>query len=161
MTLYIVRHAFAGERGDPRYPDDSLRPITKKGRKRFERLVAALVKVGFAPRWIGTSPYVRCTQTADVLVDHLEDMQRAELVDAFAPGCGTQDVLNWMCAHPQQDLAYVGHAPDVDSVAAELLGAPAEAVHFSKGAIAAIEFPEAPAPRAGILRWLVSPKLIG
>jgi len=42
MRLYIVRHAFAGQHGDPNYPDDSLRPLTSQGRKKFKRLVEAI-----------------------------------------------------------------------------------------------------------------------
>ena len=30
MNLYIVRHAFAGQHGDPNYPDDALRPLGLK-----------------------------------------------------------------------------------------------------------------------------------
>ncbi len=42
MKLYIVRHGLAGEHGDPRYPDDRLRPLTDEGRKRFANTVKAL-----------------------------------------------------------------------------------------------------------------------
>ncbi len=49
MLLYIVRHAYAGQHGDPRYPDDALRPVTKRGRKQFARVVKKLAKRGFAP----------------------------------------------------------------------------------------------------------------
>ena len=68
MLLYIVRHAPAGQHGDPRYPNDSLRPLTRKGERRFERLVKRLVEHGLAPTLVVTSPLVRCRQTAEVLV---------------------------------------------------------------------------------------------
>ena len=47
MLLYIVRHAFAGQHGDPRYPDDSLRPLTNKGRKQARRMIKKLARRGF------------------------------------------------------------------------------------------------------------------
>ncbi len=50
-TLYIVRHAFAGQHGDPRYPDDALRPLTKRGTKQFRKVVKKLHRRGFAPTW--------------------------------------------------------------------------------------------------------------
>ena len=70
-TLYIVRHAYAGQHGDPRYADDSLRPLTAKGRKQFRRVVKKLVRRGFAPKIVATSPLVRCRQTAEVICERI------------------------------------------------------------------------------------------
>jgi phosphohistidine phosphatase len=161
MLLYIVRHAYAGERGDPRYPDDSLRPVTKKGRKQFDRLVKRLVKRGLAASVIGSSPYMRCMQTAEVLADRLEESVPVQAVEAFAPGCQVDGVLAWAKQCGAQKVAYVGHAPDVDLIAAALLGAADESVHLAKGAIAAIELTDELAAGKGALRWLVTPKLVG
>ena len=60
MLLYLVRHAYAGQHGDPRYRDDSLRPLTTKGRKRFRRVIKKLSQRGFGPTLVATSPFVRC-----------------------------------------------------------------------------------------------------
>ena len=49
MVVYIVRHAAAGQHGDPRFPDDSLRP-TKEGRKCFRRLVKKWSNAVLPPR---------------------------------------------------------------------------------------------------------------
>ena len=35
MFIYVVRHAWAGQSGDLRYADDSLRPLTEKGTNAF------------------------------------------------------------------------------------------------------------------------------
>jgi phosphohistidine phosphatase len=159
MTIYLVRHAYAGSHGDPRYADDSVRPVTKKGRKQFERLVKKLVKFGIAPTVIGTSPYVRCTQTAELLVAHLAVSARTEVIDAFAPGCHAEDVITWANEELAEEVAYVGHAPDIELIAAELLGTERESVRFAKGAVAAIEVPDRLVSGGGTLRWLVTPKL--
>ena len=71
MFLYIARHAWAGESGDPRWPDDSQRPLTPEGMERYDEVVQALVERGFAPKQIVTSPYVRCRQTADMIAEHV------------------------------------------------------------------------------------------
>jgi phosphohistidine phosphatase len=159
MLLYLVRHAYAGERNDPRYPDDSARPVTKKGRKQFDKLVKALVKRDVKPAVIGTSPYVRCVETAEVLADRLDNRIAPQHVDAFAPGCQGSDVVEWCRQFGVQDVAVVGHAPDVDTIAAEFLGAADESIHLAKGAIAAIEFTDELAPGKGTLLWMVMPKL--
>src|SRR4030066_164180 len=59
MFIYIARHAWAGERGDPRWPDDSLRELTPQGIARYGEVVKSLAQRGFAPARIATSPYVR------------------------------------------------------------------------------------------------------
>ena len=158
MLLYIVRHAFAGEHGDPRFPDDSLRPVTKKGKKRFDRLVKKLVKSSFFPTAIGTSPYLRCRQTAEILAERLETPVKPQIVEAFAPGCRVEEVLSWARQVSGSELTFVGHAPDVDAITGERLGS-GKPIRVAKGAIAAIEFAEQVELGQGELKWLVVPKL--
>jgi len=67
MFIYICRHAWAGERGDPKWPDDSLRELTPEGIDRYTHVVKTLATRGFAPAQIATSPYVRCRQTAEII----------------------------------------------------------------------------------------------
>ena len=57
-------------------------------------------------------------------------------------------------------MAWVGHAPDVDRITAELIGSADANVSFAKGAIAAIRFAGKIASGEGELCWLVKPKLI-
>ncbi len=76
MKLYIVRHAWAGEHGDPRYPDDRLRPLTEEGSRRFATVVKKLVDRGFRPRLVATSPLLRCLQTAEIVAEHVPGRPR-------------------------------------------------------------------------------------
>ena len=57
-------------------------------------------------------------------------------------------------------MAWVGHAPDVDRITAELIGSADLNLSFAKGAIAAIEFSERIVVGEGELVWFVKPKLI-
>ncbi len=159
MLLYIIRHAYAGEHGDPRYLDDSQRPLTDRGRERFDRLVKRLATGDFAPRAIGTSPYLRCRQTAKILADRLADAEKPQVVAAFAPGAGLAEVVAWCGQQDVSQMAYVGHAPDVDLITSALIGGRFGSLHFVKGAIAAIQFDDRVATGEGLLRWLVSPRL--
>lgn len=160
MLLYLVRHAFAGQHGDPRYPDDALRPLTKKGRKRFNRVVKRLARRGFAPTLVATSPLVRCRQTADVICDRQWTAPEVVELDALKPGSELDALVNWTNEQGAEEVAWVGHAPDVDELAATLLGGPAGALVFAKGAIAAIEFDDHLVVGQGRLRWLVTPKVL-
>jgi len=60
-----------------------------------------------------------------------------------------------------QQIAWVGHAPDVNRLAAAMIGDGESVLHFSKGSVAAIEFDDIPALGAGELRWLVTAKVLG
>jgi phosphohistidine phosphatase len=159
-TLYIVRHAWAGEHGDPRYPDDSLRPLTDEGRKRFRRVAKALAERGVEPTVVATSPLVRCRQTADVLGEALaaapEIVPRTEL----APGGDIGALIEWTQTQ-EGDIAWVGHAPDVNNLLAHLIADDCVSVRFAKGAVAAIEFADRIDLGAGELRWLVTARILG
>lgn len=93
MLLYIVRHAFAGQHGDPSYPDDSQRPLTEEGCKQFRRLIKKIREHGFAPQQIITSPYVRCRQTAEIIAD-VVDIDPPVNLDALTPGSDLPTALH-------------------------------------------------------------------
>lgn len=163
MHLYIIRHAWAGHAGDPDWPNDDQRPLTEEGKARFAEVVRKLAKRGFAPQLVVTSPLTRCVQTAQLVVEGVQGkpslVERAEL----RPGVGWRNLLKWTADRKKQveELAWVGHAPDVGYIAAELLGAPSESIDFAKGSVACLWFDEAPQLRGGELCWLATAKLLG
>jgi phosphohistidine phosphatase len=160
MTLlYIVRHAYAGQHGDPHYPDDSLRPLTDKGRKQFSRVAKKLVRRGFAPEVVVTSPYVRCRQTAELLCQRLTGVALVEH-EALTPGSRLEELIEWSRTRGAASLAWVGHAPDVEHLAGALLGMRSAGIAFAKGAACAIRFDDAIAAGSGELQWFVTPKLL-
>jgi phosphohistidine phosphatase SixA len=160
MLLYIVRHAEAGQHGDPNYPDDSLRPLTKKGRKRFSRLVKKLARHDFAPTLVATSPLVRCRQTAQEILDRLDGQPKLLELTALAPSSELAGLIAWTNVQHEPQVAWVGHAPDVDRLTAGLIGTGSTNVEFAKGAIAAIEFEGEIVAGEGELRWLVTPTIV-
>ncbi|HTU24459.1 MAG TPA: histidine phosphatase family protein [Pirellulales bacterium] len=160
MLLYIVRHAPAGQHGDPRYPNDALRPLTSKGERRFARQVKRLVKRGMAPTLVATSPLVRCLQTAEILVERMRVDCKLLEREELAPGATWSDLVGWTNAEGVSEAAWVGHAPDVDQITAELIGSAKANLSFAKGGIAAINFADEIVPGEGDLCWFVRPKLI-
>jgi phosphohistidine phosphatase len=163
MILYIVRHAWAEDRDDSQWSDDAERPLTEEGRQRFAQVVKTLASRGFAPELVATSPLVRCRQTAELIAKKGPGkpalVERGEL----QPGSDLGGMLRWTddAAVGLNEIAWVGHAPDVDLMTAALIGDPSGNLRFSKGAVAAIEFPDLPKLREGELRWLVTAKILG
>jgi len=163
MELYVIRHAWAADRDDPRWPDDAQRPLTDAGCERFARMMAKLAKGGFQPEAVATSPLARCRQTADIVAATVSGRPRVSVVDALEPGSDLQALLTWTAEHAGDcaAVAWVGHAPDVSFLTAELIGERGAAIRFAKGTVAAIDFPGLPRRADGELRWLVTAKVLG
>lgn len=81
MTIYLVRHAKAGNRRDW-HGEDDLRPVSPSGQEQADAIADALTNVGVER--IVSSPYVRCRQTVDPLAQRLR--LPVELSDALAEG---------------------------------------------------------------------------
>jgi phosphohistidine phosphatase len=143
MDLYIIRHAWAGHFGDPQWPDDSKRPLTEKGKNRFAVMADILVDRGVEPTIIAASPMLRCRQTADILAEQLAG--RAEVVEQedLLPEGNIENLLEWTSeqARRHEQIAWVGHCPQVNEYTALLIGLSDGAIRFSKGAAAAIPGP--------------------
>lgn len=88
MTLYLVRHAKAGDRSSWD-GDDRLRPLSKPGRNQARLLVDLLAEGSFAR--IVSSPYARCTETVEPLAE--KRGLHVEVYDALAEGSWLPDVL--------------------------------------------------------------------
>jgi phosphohistidine phosphatase len=161
MFIYICRHAWAGERGDPRWPDDSLRPLTDEGIERYTKVVKALAKRGFAPTQIATSPYTRCRQTAEIIAKHVDSEPALEEVEALEPGSNLAALIKWTNARSDENICWVGHSPDVEELTAALIGDRPANIRFAKGAIAAVGFDSQVRTDCGQLFWLATAKLLG
>jgi len=161
MFVYIARHAWAAQRGDPRWPDDSLRPLTPEGTSRYEQVVQSLSSRGFAPERIATSPYTRCRETAVIIASRVHDSPPIEELEALEPGSDLKALIRWTNVQIGADVCWVGHSPDVELLAAALLGDAAARLRFAKGAVAAIAFDEEVIAGGGELYWLATAKLLG
>lgn len=161
MFVYIARHAWAAERGDPRWPDDSLRELTADGMERYTKLVKALSGRGFAPERIATSPYTRCRQTAEIVAKHAGNRPPIYELEGLEPGSDLESLIEWTNEQVGQDVCWVGHSPDVEELAAALVSDGFARIRFAKGAVAAIGFDGEASSGAGELHWLATAKTLG
>jgi hypothetical protein len=56
MLLILIRHALADEQDPAKYPDDTVRPLVPKGRRRHRRAMERLARAGFEPTHVLSSP---------------------------------------------------------------------------------------------------------
>ena len=155
--LYVIRHAVA-EDAPPAGGGDHDRRLTKKGRRKFERLVRRLQAAGLEGDLIATSPLVRARQTAEILAETLAARPRLEVVDALAPGSDWQTLVEWTIRQDAGNVAWVGHAPCVGRLVALTIGDGSAAIRMQKGAVAAIRLDDGPG-QPGELEWLATTDL--
>lgn len=161
MFIYIARHAWAHEFGDPRWPDDSQRELEFDGAERYIQVVGTMAERGFEPDAIVTSPYVRCRQTADLISQHTVHRPAVVELDALEPGSDFDAIVRWSQSCGGKHICWVGHAPDVGHFASALIGDSAANIRFAKGAIAAIRYDSYIGPDCGELYWHVTAKSLG
>ena len=105
---------------------------------------------------------VRCRQTAERIVEGVEPPPELVVMDALLPGSDLDALVAWLAqqAEKHEEVAWVGHAPDVGRLAAAMIGQDGW-IRFAKGAVAAICFHDAPKLAGGELHWLVTAKMLG
>jgi phosphohistidine phosphatase len=161
MELYIIRHAIAEEPGTPGYEDDSQRPLTEQGRKKMRKIVKGLKQLEKPIDLILTSPYLRATQTAEILAKVL-DLGKDKVIqtDQLSPtGYADQLIaeINEKYNHVEH-MALVGHEPYLSSLVSMLLaGAPDISLNLKKGGICSLSVDHLAYARCANLNWLLSP----
>ena len=151
--VYVVRHAWAEDAGPD--GDDFSRPLTKKGRKRFERFMGHLRDGGVEIDRIATSPLIRTRETAEIMARVFGIESDVDLVEALAPGADWQAVLEWTIHQNAARVAWIGHAPCVGRLVALTIGDGTAAIRMQKGAVASLRLDDGPG-HPGELEWLVT-----
>jgi len=159
-TLLVIRHAAAEERDPARWPDDSERPLTRKGARRFQELLDALELPQLS--CILSSRYARAWKTAELLADHVGgSAERCAALEEQGVDAMLQAARSTF-HRGIAALALVGHEPFMSAFAGALLGAPGRPtlLRFRKGAIASLEVDTAVEPGRASLNWLVAPGIV-
>lgn len=154
--LYVIRHALAEDEAPG--GDDAARRLTKKGRRKFARLVRLLEAAGMEIDLVATSPLVRTRETAEILAETLGSRPPIAVVDALAPGADWQALVEWTIRQDAARVAWVGHAPCVGRLVSLTIGDGTAAIRMQKGAVAAIRLDDGPG-QPGELEWLATTDL--
>jgi len=159
MKLYLVRHAIAEDVRESE--DDSLRPLTEKGREKMKRIAQALNELGVQPDLIVSSPYVRASQTASILAKELKYKEELAYSDFLVPMAEPDDMIGEINEKFSVDeLMLVGHEPNLSSLASVLLaGSPDLSINFKKGGVCCLSVDDLHYDRTATLEWLVTPKI--
>jgi phosphohistidine phosphatase len=161
MDLYLVRHGVAFNADPARWPDDSQRPLTPEGQKRFSSAARGLKALVPAVDVVLSSPWVRARMTAELLQ---KDAGWPALVasEALAER-STAEVLRALHPYARADaVALVGHEPSLRQLTSYLLTAETGHVQIElkKGGVVRLSLDETLRPGSARLIWLLSPKIL-
>ncbi len=157
-SILVVRHAEAGDPDPKLYPDDSARPITKGGTKKFIKAAKGLKNIVKADRVL-TSQSARCIQTA-ALLEWDAGYPAAVAYDVLDDGHSPKQVIDdikaldeWPCT-----VALVGHGPNLAELIAWLVVGYDSSESIDKGGAALVKVPKKIKPGSGFLAWQMTQK---
>ena len=162
MKLLIVRHAKAHDPDPREWPDDSKRPLTEKGERRFSKSVAAIKALAPEGAKVISSPYTRALQTAHILIKKT-GWDGLEIDDRLSAHFGTDEAIDLLQSLDWSGTyAIVGHDPTFSHLPGYLIGASGlGATMLKTGAVAVLETGAAPIGKgSSTLTSLVQPKTL-
>jgi len=161
MEVILVRHAIAHERNHQRWPDDSQRPLTEEGVRKFRKAARGIAAcLPTAPALL-TSSYVRARETAAVL-GKVAKLPKAVECPELAASESAQRGFVLLRTRQEHAVILVGHEPWLSQfLAAALAGADARvSIEFKKGGAACIDFAKKIEPGQASLRWMLPPRVL-
>src|SRR5690242_10458524 len=121
IELYVVRHGIAVGRESP--VEDSFRPLTAKGRRRFRKTAKAFARIARKLDLILTSPLVRAVQTAEILAGEAKHGEVA-ILEELDPKVPVETLVEAIAlrANGAKAVALVGHEPQLSELVSVLAG---------------------------------------
>jgi phosphohistidine phosphatase len=156
MDVYLIRHAEAIERDPTDMPDEE-RPLSDAGRAHAQRLATALPARGAHIQRLFVSPLVRTRQTAEPLVAGW-GLPGDAVVEAaeLAPEGKPRKVAKRVNKQPAEVVGLVGHRPDLNELAAWLIGDKLAQIALDKGGVALVRVTSGELEKgSGELVWLL------
>lgn len=155
MYILLVRHGIAVNSAKT----DELRPLSAEGQQKTT-IIAQGIKI-ILPQLdhIISSPLLRAQQTADILAKAYT-MQQFETIDALAPGGDYALIIKHLSRYSaKENIALVGHEPDLGMLAAWLLtGTNAGFIPLKKASACLLEFQTTAQAGAASLNCYLTPK---
>jgi phosphohistidine phosphatase len=157
--VILFRHGPAETRDPARWPDDALRPLSRKGVQQTRRAVRGLVRQVHSVSRIATSPALRARRSAEILGRALDPAVRPQLWSELDIGTTAAGILPRLRpeTRPGRTVVLVGHDPTLSEFLGLALAAESVALaRLTKAGAACVEFPRAVRPGAGRLAWLLT-----
>ena len=156
MNLYLIRHAEAEQTSEGKPHEE--RALTVNGIE----IIKASIEVwkNFISNFdiVLTSPLKRAKQTAVIIHNSFKPhFDIAEEISLLNGGL-TEDLLSICRSLALDDIAMVGHQPDLGNHIAQMIGSKESNFKISPASITKIFFKEKPKLGEGVLEFLIPPR---
>jgi phosphohistidine phosphatase len=155
MNIYLIRHGEA-EPASPAKKDID-RELTEEGIKIIKRSVGFWKNGIISFDCIISSPFKRAIQTAKIIADLMNYKNDLIIDNALSPGSSTRSVIQLAEALNGDNIALVGHQPDMSFHISSLACNSQVNLKFSPVSISKVSFNGNPKPGKGILEFLFPP----
>jgi phosphohistidine phosphatase len=153
MNLFLIRHSIAE---DPSYlKSDSQRELTQEGKLLITAGCNVLQKLEPNLKLILTSPYLRAFQTAEIIANYFGNNIKLIKENNLAAGCNTSSLIEIINSYEQENIAIVGHQPDLSNHISNLTSNGNINLIFKPASIAKIKFESQVGYGRGSLEFLI------
>ena len=155
MNIFLIRHGKA----EPESPEinDIDRELTKEGISIIKRSVGFWKNGIVSFDIIITSPFKRAVQTAEIIAELMNYKNDLIKDSALSPGSSIRSVLQLAEVLNGENIAFVGHQPDMSYHISSLVCNSQLNLKFSPVSIAKVSFDGKPKPGKGVLEFLLPP----
>lgn len=165
MVFFFLRHGIAADRDDPKYRNDSLRPLTAQGHEKMRRVASGMQVLNLKFDAIYSSPYIRARQTAEIVAKSYGLKNKSiHLTENLLPPATIEVLLKEIrtLLPESKNVLLVGHEPHLTEMISSLLKSPrALPIDFKKGGLCSVSIDPSAGQRQAILNWLLTPTQLG
>jgi len=163
LILYLLRHAVAEERSSL-YPDDSLRPLSVKGRAKMIKNTEGIRSLDLSVDAVISSPYLRAKDTAKIAVRGFKNISaKIAYSSHLTPEASLTKLISELNSSYQdcKAILLVGHEPQLSSFVELLVGKESfPNIAFKKGGLCQLTMPIPIRPAAATLNWMKNPSAL-
>jgi phosphohistidine phosphatase len=161
MEVFLVRHAVAYERSRTRWPNDSLRPLTPAGKRKFRNAARGLAPLLPKSAVLLTSPYVRARDTTVILAKAARRGKPIECAELAAEE-SVRKIFELLRSRKERAVVLVGHEPNLTLFLSMALASEQARlrIEFKKGGAACVYFPGSLEPGRATLKWMLPPRVL-
>ena len=138
MNLFLIRHSISEKANPPK--KDFERELTSEGVELIRNAADGWKKIVPSFDLIIYSPYLRAEQTAKIIGNVYNIPDKLSKENNIAAGCSTGMLIDTLSIYDFENIAVVGHQPDLSHHISNFCSQNSLSISFAPGAIAKISF---------------------
>ncbi|MDO8550632.1 MAG: phosphohistidine phosphatase SixA [Ignavibacteria bacterium] len=153
MNIYLIRHGNAESISTAKSDFD--RKLTLKGKESLRKAAEGWKEIIKSFDIIASSPLTRAMQTAEIIAAVFNYKEKIITDKRITSGCKPEDLIDFVRSFDEDDIAVVGHEPDMSRNLSALVSSSGMYAEFKKGCIAKINFEGKVRASGGTLEFLI------